>query len=375
MKKILFTATVQSHICLFHLHVMKMLKEKYGCEIHVAARDNLMEKKGLQLDYYDKAFSIPFTRSPISKNNIKAYKMLKNLIKENDYDVIHCNTPVGGILSRMAAKSVGKKDLKVIYTAHGFHFFKGAPKKNWVLFYTLEKYFSKFTDVLITINKEDYNIAKQKFKAKKTEYVPGIGVDIPKFRDVSVDIVEKRKELGVPKDAFLVLSVGEMSVRKNQEVVIKAISKTKKDDIYYVICGVGALEDYLKELAKKEGLEDRFILGGHRRDIQEICKMADVFVFPSLQEGLPVALMEAMASGLPVIASDIRGNVDLIEDGKGGFLVNPYDVDRICDKINFIYNDKSMNESFREFNEEKIKNFGKDVVLSKMEEIYKEVLK
>lgn len=183
MKKILFTATVQSHICLFHLHVMKMLKEKYGCEIHVAARDNLMEKKGLQLDYYDKAFSIPFTRSPISKNNIKAYKMLKNLIKENDYDVIHCNTPVGGILSRMAAKSVGKKDLKVIYTAHGFHFFKGAPKKNWVLFYTLEKYFSKFTDVLITINKEDYNIAKQKFKAKKIEYVPGIGVDIPKFRE------------------------------------------------------------------------------------------------------------------------------------------------------------------------------------------------
>lgn len=375
MKKILFTATVQSHICLFHLHVMKMLKEKYGCEIHVAARDNLMEKKGLQLDYYDKAFSIPFTRSPISKNNIKAYKMLKNLIKENDYDVIHCNTPVGGILSRMAAKSVGKKDLKVIYTAHGFHFFKGAPKKNWVLFYTLEKYFSKFTDVLITINKEDYNIAKQKFKAKKIEYVPGIGVDIPKFRDVSVDIAEKRKELGIPKDAFLVLSVGEMSIRKNQEVVIKAISKTKKDDIYYVICGVGALEEYLKELAKKEGLEDRFILGGHRRDIQEICKMADVFVFPSLQEGLPVALMEAMASGLPVIASDIRGNVDLIEDGKGGFLVNSYDVDRICDKINFIYNDKSMNESFRKFNEEKIKNFGKDVVLSKMEEIYKEVLK
>ncbi len=375
MKKILFTATVQSHICLFHLHVMKMLKEKYGCEIHVAARDNLMEKKGLQLDYYDKAFSIPFTRSPISKNNIKAYKMLKNLIKENDYDVIHCNTPVGGILSRMAAKSVGKKDLKVIYTAHGFHFFKGAPKKNWVLFYTLEKYFSKFTDVLITINKEDYNIAKQKFKSKKIEYVPGIGVDIPKFRDVSVDIAEKRKELGIPKDAFVVLSVGELNPGKNHETIIKAISSINKNDIYCLICGIGKLDEYLKDLVNHKNIGDKVIFAGHRNDMKEIYKICDLFIFPSLREGLPVSVMEAMISGIPIIASNIRGNVDLIEDEKGGFLVNPYDVDKICDKINFIYNDKSMNESFRKFNEEKIKNFGKDVVLSKMEEIYKEVLK
>ena len=136
-----------------------MLHE-YNCEVHVAARDNLAEKNGLKLDFAEKVFDVPFSRSPKSKDNIKAYKQLKKIIDEGQYDVIHCNTPMGGIVTRLAARKARKNGTKVFYTAHGFHFYKGAPKKNWIVFYPIEKFFANhYTDKLITITNEDYDLA------------------------------------------------------------------------------------------------------------------------------------------------------------------------------------------------------------------------
>ena len=132
MKKVLLTATVQSHICQFHKPLVEVL-HNHNCEVHVAARNNLAEKNGMKLDFVDKVFDVPFSRSPKSSDNIKAYSQLKKIIDSEHYDIIHCNTPMGGIVTRLAAKGARKGGAKVIYTAHGFHFYNGASKKNWLV--------------------------------------------------------------------------------------------------------------------------------------------------------------------------------------------------------------------------------------------------
>ena len=313
--KVLLTATVQSHICQFHKPLVEVL-HKHGCEVHVAARDNLAEKNGLKLDFVEKVYDIPFARSPKSKDNIQAYKELKNIINKEKYDVIHCNTPMGGIVTRLAAKQARKQGTKVYYTAHGFHFFKGAPKINWLLFYPIEKLCSYWTDILITINREDYQRAKKSFHAKKIEYVPGVGIDLKKFQTGLIDVEKKRKELGLGDTETMLLSVGELSTRKNHEVVIKALGKLQNkkmlENVHYFICGKGELLTKLKLLVHELELDSVVKFLGFRQDISELCQAADLFIFPSLQEGLPVALMEAIACKTPVICSKIRGNEDLI---------------------------------------------------------------
>lgn len=221
--------------------------------------------------------------------------------------------------------------------------------------------------MLITINKEDYAIAKNKMHAKHTEYVPGIGIDIEKIKSVEVDRNKKRAELGIPKDAIMLLSVGELSRRKNHEVVIRALAAIKDRKVVYVICGKGTLESYLKTLADNLGVSDRVFLLGFRTDVTEICKTADIFVFPSLQEGLPVALMEAISCDLPVVCSDIRGNADLVEDGVNGYLFTPYDINSLCTYLNLALEHSIMFASGakREWQSYSIQN-----VLKIMNELY-----
>ena len=192
MRKILLTATVQSHICQFHRPLAEMLREQGDVEVHVAARDNLAEKNGLKLDFADKVFDMPFSRSPKSADNIKAYKQLKELINEEKYDIIHCNTPMGGIVTRLAAKKARKRGCKVFYTAHGFHFYKGASKKNWMILYPIEKLFSRKTDKLITVAREDYETVKDKFKCA-VYHLHGVGVNETRYTTVSPE--EKKKQL------------------------------------------------------------------------------------------------------------------------------------------------------------------------------------
>lgn len=381
MKKALILASVASMIDQFNMENIQILKE-LGYEVHVAAnfqygsttsqeRVNFIKNKlnagGV------KVYDIPISRSIFSTANMKAYDDIKELMNENKYEIIHCHSPIGGVLARLAAKPLRKVGTKVIYTAHGFHFFKGASLINWALFYPIEKYFSKYTDVLITINKEDYERAKDKFKAGIVEYVPGIGVDTDKINNVNINRQLKRKQLGVLENDFLIISVGELNKNKNHEVVIRALANIDNKNIKYFICGQGPLRDHLINLIDQLGLMNNVELLGYRTDITELSKASDIFIFPSFREGLSVALMEAMATGLPVICSKIRGNTDLIEDAEGGYLINPNKSDEISAAINKIIDNKIEMEAMSDYNIKKMNGFSKQVVRGKMKSLYESV--
>lgn len=372
MKKVLFVATVvKTHIMEFHIPYLKMFKEM-GWETAVAARNDYENPADCVIPYCDTYYNIPFERNPLKPGNLKAYKELKHIIGEGEYDIIHCHTPVGAMLTRLAAKQARKKGTKVFYTAHGFHFYKGAPAINWILYYPVEKWLSRYTDVLITINKEDYERAKT-FKAGKVCYVPGVGIDLKKFNVGYVNKEQKRKEIGVSANDFVLLSVGELIPRKNHEVVIRALSVLKQLDklshIEYVICGRGAYETDLKKLAEELGVADHIHFLGYRNDISEICNCADLFVFMSHQEGLPVALMEAMACGLPAVCSNIRGNTDLIEDGVTGLISNNTP-EELAEVINEMRNDAVLRDRLSSAALQKIKQFDLSSVEDEMTKIY-----
>ena len=323
MKKVLFVATVvKNHIMEFHIPYLKMFKEA-GWETAVAARNDYKNPEDCQIPYCDTYYDIPFERNPFKPGNLEAYRKLKEIIDAGHYDIIHCHTPVGAALTRLAARASRKRGTKVIYTAHGFHFYKGAPLLNWMIFYPVERWLAHYTDTLITINKEDYERAKS-FKAGRVCYVPGVGVDLNKFNTQSVNREGKRRELGFTKDDFILLSVGELIPRKNHQLVLHALGLLQKQgklgNIQYVICGRGVKLDELKALAQELQIADHVHFLGYRNDISAICQASDLFVFMSKQEGLPVAMMEAMACGVPVICSDIRGNTDLVENGVSGII-------------------------------------------------------
>lgn len=372
VKKVLFVATVvKTHIMEFHIPYLKMFKE-HGWETVVAARNDYENPEDCVIPYCDAYYNIPFERNPLKLGNLKAYKELKKVIDDGGYDIIHCHTPVGAMLTRLAAKQTRKNGTKVFYTAHGFHFYKGAPAINWILYYPVEKLLSRYTDVLITINKEDYGRAKT-FKAGKVCYVPGIGIDLKKFNVGYVDKKQKRKEIGVTEDDFVLLSVGELIPRKNHEVVIRAMSVLKQmgslDHVEYIICGRGAYEADLKMLAQEMNVADHIHFLGYRNDISAICNCADLFVFMSHQEGLPVALMEAMACGLPVVCSNIRGNTDLIGDGVTGLIPNSTPKE-LAEAINKMRNDTALRERLASAALQKIKQFDLSNVKDEMIKIY-----
>lgn len=349
--KILYVTTISNTVNAFLIPHIKMLVEE-GHEVDVAF--NIVSEVSPEIfENGCKVYNVPFQRYPLSTDNFRAYTALKKIITDEKYDIVHTHTPVASVITRLVCKNL--KDVKVFYTAHGFHFYKGAPLLNWIIYYPIEKWLSKYTDVLITINKEDYVLAQKSFYAGKVEYVPGVGLDIDKINSVRVDRKLKRKEIGVPEDCFLLLSVGELNKNKNHGIVIKALAQINDTNIHYVICGQGKLHKYLLELCRKLKVEERVHLLGYRRDVIEICKASDLFVFPSLREGLSVSLMEAMASGLPVICSDIRGNKDLIEEGKGGYLINSKNVLQISNMVNILYSNFHLRVTLGVYNTKLIK--------------------
>ncbi len=362
--KALMLASVASMIDQFNMDNISILLD-LGYEVHVVAdfvdggtitKERIESLKTRLLEMGVDVFHVAIPRKITAINKIiTAYKEVKDLCDANCYRIVHCHSPIGGVVARMAARDIRKKGTKVIYTAHGFHFYNGAPKKNWLMFYPVEKECSRLTDVLITINKEDYNRAKKAFHAKETIYVPGVGVDTDKFSSGLIDIDLKRNELGVEKNQYMFLSVGELSERKNHEVVIKALSKIETMNYKYFIVGKGELEKYLENLVKDLGLENKVYLLGYRTDVSELCQAADLFIFPSHQEGLPVALMEAIACKTNVICSSIRGNVDLVLDD--AYLFDEHNVNNVVDCINALVGSKKR-EIFLEDNKETVlKNY------------------
>ena len=346
MSRILVVCTTDSMIWNFLIPHIKEL-EKHGHYVECACSKTGLFFEELEKQHGIKMNEICCKRTPYSFKNLKAYRKLKNLIKANNFDTIFCHEPVGGALGRLAGN---KMKCRVVYMAHGFHFYKGAPKSRKV-YYWIEKWLSKYTDTLVTINQEDYD-ASLKFKAKKCVKVNGVGIDTSKFI-YHPNPSFLRKELNLVDDCLIFLSVGELIKRKNHESFIKAISLVENPKIVYVIAGEGEMHSKLLRTIDRLGLSNRVFLLGFRRDVSQLCNSADVFVLPSMHEGLSVALMEAMSCGKPVIASDIRGNSDLVDE-KGGILVKTLDIDGYKKAINSIVPNIF---SFGEYNRNKIQSF------------------
>ncbi len=331
--KILYTATVLSHICQFHLPHMKHLQEQ-GWEVHVAAHDNLAVKNGLQLKYCDKFIEVPFSRSPKSRDNIKAYKQLKKLLSEEHYDVILCNTPMGGIVTRLAAKKARKQGTKIVYMAHGFHFFKGSSKKAWLVFYPIEKHMARYCDLLITVNEEDYALAQRKFsKRTRVAHIHGVGVDEQRYHPATAEEqAVMRKAEGLSPDDFVILCTGELNENKNQKTLVSAAAKLKDriPRLKVLLAGNGPKEQELREQIRAEGLEDSVKLLGYRTDLEKVVPAVDLVVSCSRREGMPLNIIEAMLCQKPVVASHNRGHDELVEDRCSGELFNFSDVSALA---------------------------------------------
>ncbi len=365
-KRVLLVATVQSHIGQFHKPLMQMLKEN-GWEIHVAARNNLDEKNGLQLEYPDKIYDVPFQRSPVDRRNIAAYKKLKAILAENHYDVIHCNTPVGGVLGRLAAKKYRKNGTQVYYTAHGFHFYHGAPIQNWLLYYPVEKCLARVTDKLITINEEDYCFAKNAFSCP-VYHIHGVGANSGKYYPLNVDQQEElKKKLGL--SGHIIVNVGELLPNKNQKTAILAIKslREKFPDVYLLIAGNGPERSQLEQLVEQEGLTSAVSFLGYTLKLNQYFQVCDAEIACSYREGMPLNVIEAMLCGKPVAASKNRGHNELIQNGVNGYLVDADDVEAYAQSICQLLDNRQVN---KETVRESIIPYTDDSVRDELKKIY-----
>lgn len=376
-KRALMYASVASMIQQFNMENIRLLIDsgyevdvacnlEYGSTItpaKIAAMKAELEEMGVRVIH------IPIPRKITAVGDIlRSFRMTRQLMAEGRYALIHCHSPIGGVLCRLANRFSGHYGkAKMIYTAHGFHFFKGAPKQHWIIFYPLEWLCSWFTDVLITINLEDHAFAQEKLRAKQVVYVPGIGVDVAKFRSSATERQSVSEEFGLSENETILVSVGELSVRKNHELVLRALARQDLGEYRYLICGLGPLEQQLKGLVLELKLENRVHFLGYRNDIPRIMNAADIYIFPSLQEGLPVALMESMAAGKAAACSSIRGNTDLIEEA-GGILFDPRSIDDCADAIRKLL--ASDYKRMGRFNECKIQGFSRATVAEKMATLY-----
>lgn len=383
MKKALLVTTVSGFIPQFEMNNVRILQQM-GYEVHYASNYNTPSygKDNHRLDGTGIIrHQIDFVRSPYSLKNCIVYRQLKILMEKDKYQLVHCHTPMGSVMARLTAHATGTSP--VIYTAHGFHFYKGAPLINWLCYYPMEKWLSRYTDQLLCINQEDYARARR-FHARHVDYIPGVGIDLERVQSVSETVlIQKKEELGIAPDQRVLLSAGEFIKRKNHESIIRAIARLSDNSLTYVICGHGELEPYLKGLVKELGIETKVIFAGYRLDIFDIYQIADLYAFPSYQEGLPMALLEAMACGIPVVCSDIRGSRDLmkknagVNDGRtwwwcdGGIMVKKADdVDGYVTAIRtLLENPEKMNECGRN-NMRKAKDYSIRRVDTQMRQVY-----
>lgn len=318
MKKALLISNIATKFTNFIVPSIEVLQER-GYEVHTCA--NYSNFKDDKTKYNIKMHHIDFQRNPFNLKNIKAYKQMQKLMKEEKFDLVHCNTPIGGVLGRICAKKM--KVPKVIYTAHGFHFYKGAPLINNVIYKNVEKLLARYTDILVTMNEEDYKAA-QKFKLRKNGkvmFIHGVGIDESRFNYemTQEEKHELRESLGIKDDDFVLIQVGELNKNKNQIMSIKAMNDLVKENkkIHLLLVGRGELKEYYNNKIKEYNLVDNVHILGYRMDIPKLMKISNVLLSLSYREGLPRSMMEAMAAGLPCVVSKIRGNIDLLEDKKG----------------------------------------------------------
>lgn len=355
--KILYVTTVGSTMWFFRSFVHELIDKGNTVDIACGAPE---EVQICYLEWGCNIYPLSCTRVPTDLGNIKAIKEIHDLVKNNKYDMVHCHTPIAAVCARLACCKYRKEGLTVFYTAHGFHFYSGAPFKNWLIYYPAEWICSFMTDTLITINIEDYKRAKRGFHAKKIFYVPGVGIDTKQFSQNNGG--EKiKKEFNIPTGNFVLLSVGELNKNKNHQIVVKALEGLS--NITYIVVGPGD-QDALRTLAEKLGVD--LILTGYRSDISSFYHAANAYILPSIREGLNVSLMEAMASGLPCLAGKIRGNTDLI-DKEGGYLFDPRRFGEVRSSIEKIM---TNNDGMGIYNRKKINKFDISSIRTVLFEIY-----
>ncbi|WP_195264888.1 hypothetical protein IGI78_002096 [Enterococcus sp. DIV1767] len=364
---ILYVTTISNTMNAFLMPHIKMLLDE-GHHVSIACSiqqplDEFFENNNIPF------YNIPFDRTPFSKNNRTAYKVFKSLVDVKYFDIVHTHTPIASMIVRLACKN---SKSKVFYTAHGFHFYKGAPIKNWLVYYPVEKYLSKYTDELITINQEDYNTAKNKFLKTNVNYVHGVGLSTEKFNKEKPSDLSKYKK---NDDSFIFLSIGELNDNKNHEQVINELEKIRHMNFIYIICGVGEKEKYLERIIVEKNLKDKVFLLGYREDIPSILAASDIYIHPSKREGLPVSIMEAMYQNLPVFCSNIRGNSDLIQHENNGYLVDLGNIKQnFSYYISKIFNDANFIRKMGENNKGLIEPYLIENVLKELKIIYQKIV-
>lgn len=369
-KKIVMISTTDNMIWQFMLPHIRHLQDLGNTVECVCA------KTGFWFDELKNAHNlvmheIDFGRNPIKLKNFNGFKQLKKLQEEKKFDLVYCQQPVGGLMGRLLGK---KFKIPVIYTAHGFHFFKGCPLVNKIVYKTVEKWLSKHTDVLITINEEDYQSAL-KMKAKKVFKINGIGIDDKKIKFEDFDKVAFKKELGLDENDKVVLTVSEINENKNYITMLQTIKQLVEKDktIKFVSCGTGVWKDKIHNYAKELGVEDNVVFLGYRKDIGKIMQVSDLFFHASFREGLTLSVMEAMSFGLPCVVSNVRGNRDLIVDGKGGFVCEPTDAQNFAVKLEFLLKNEEDYKLMSDFNKKESEKYTVKFVIKQLEEIYKEI--
>ncbi|MDR0818963.1 MAG: glycosyltransferase family 4 protein [Oscillospiraceae bacterium] len=369
--KILFVASVERHLERFHVPYIRYL-ESLGYEIHTAASGEN------SIDCVTRHFDINIARSPFKARNIKAFCELKKIINDGDYKLIHCHTPNAGVLTRLAARKARKRGTIVAYTAHGFHFYKGAPAMNKLLYLNAERFCSKYTDYQWTINLEDYDaVSKYNFKCGKAFLTKGVGIDGEKFAPVSAKRkAELRRKSGIPENAFVLIYPAEFTADKNHKTLLRAmeIILKKHPDIFLLLTGDGKLSEHFKKECVKTGIANNVSFPGFVNDMADWYAMSDIDITPSVREGLATHVIEAMSMGLPSVATNIRGHLDLVLDGGNGFLVEPDDCKAMAERVFILYNDRELLAKLSVNAVKTSKEYHWDNVLPENIKLYKEML-
>lgn len=369
MKKILYTANTYRHLYLCHLPYIKYLSSNYILD--TASNNN---KK---VEEVRNAYNIPIERKPFKINNIKSIFILKKIIEEEKYDLIHTNTPMGSVVTRLAALKYKKRsNLKIIYTAHGFHFFKGCPIINYLIYYPIEKILSRCTDIIITMNKEDYNFARKHFKTK-IEYIPGIGFNKDKFdKKITNKEIEKFKEKNNINDNDYVISyIAEISKRKRQEYLIKALKKYPFTNEKFLLVGDQTNSKKIRKYIKKYKLDNYIKLIDFNEDVNKYLHISNLVISVSKQEGLPLNIMEAMYLNKPIIVTNCRGNRDLIKNNTNGIVVSLNNKKELIEAIKYMKLNPKVGERLGKRNKKIIDKYSIDKVFIIMKKIYDKLLK